>query len=716
MIKDRLMSIPDISHYFPITDPTLIFFVVLCIILFAPIIMSKLRIPHIIGMVLAGILVGQYGLNILERDSSFELFGKVGLLYIMFLAGLEMNLTDIKKRRRQFAVFGLLTFLVPFIVAYPVGTRLLGYSPTASLLLACILASNTLIAYPIVCKYGLQKHPSVALSVGSSMIALTLSLLILAAIVGTCGGEAGEITFWVLFIAKMVAFCAGAIFLLPRLTRWFFRRYSDAVMLYIYVLSVLFLSAAVSEMCGLEGIFGAFLAGLIMNRFIPTVSPLMNRIEFIGNALFIPYFLIGVGMLIDISVLFHGLGTLWVVFCMVLFGTVAKALAAYSACFGLRLSALSGHMMFGLTEAHAAGGIAMTMVGMRMQMPDGSFLVDANMLNGVVMMILFSCIISSVVVERSSQCILLKEKTQDGEPDKKGDDEKILLPLQHEENAAALVQVAIMMSNRKLNRGLIGLNVVYDDTNSGRNQSYGRRILAHAAATAVAADVRIQTQSRLSTNIANGIKHAFKENDASEIVMGLHRRTGPHDAFWGAYTQGLISEINRQITICRIACPLSTIRRIIVAVPSRVEFEPGFYRWIERLSRMAANMGCRIVFHGRQDSIRLVSEYIQNRHPEVRAEYEDMPHWKELTSLAADIKDDYLLVIITARPGTVSYKPAFERLPEELTSSFARCSLMIIYPDQHGQPQDVMTFTAPQRQDRESAYTTFMKWINRKKI
>ncbi|MBQ5913292.1 MAG: cation:proton antiporter, partial [Bacteroidaceae bacterium] len=240
--------LPDISHYFPITDPTLIFFVVLCIILFAPMIMAKLRIPHIIGMVLAGILVGKFGLNILERDSSFELFGKVGVLYIMFLAGLEMNLKDINKKRMQFLIFGLLTFLIPFIIAYFTGIWLLGYSPIASILLACILSSNTLIAYPIVCKYGLQKHPSVMLSVGSSMIALTLSLLVVAAIVGIGSGD-NNITFWVLFISKVIAFCVGSAIIIPRITRWFFRHYSDAVMLYIYVMGILFLSAAASEIC-----------------------------------------------------------------------------------------------------------------------------------------------------------------------------------------------------------------------------------------------------------------------------------------------------------------------------------------------------------------------------------------------------------------------------------------------------------------------------------
>lgn len=368
--------------------------------------------------------------------------------------------------------------------------------------------------------------------------------------------------------------------------------------------------------------------------------------------------------------------------------------------------------MFGLTEAHAAGGIAMTMVGMTLK-TDNGYLVDANMLNGVVMMILFTCIISSIVVENSAQKILLNEKLMPGNAEKEGDDEKLMIPVQHEEDADNLVQLAIMMRNKKLNRGLIGINVVYDNVDSERNQKHGRRILANAEATANAADVRIQTQSRLATNIANGIKHAFKENNASEIIMGLHRPRDPNDSFWGAYTQGLISEINRQIIICRLRQPINTLRCIQVAVPSRVEFEPGFYRWIERLARLADNLGCRIVFHGRTETNSLVSRYLQDCHPGTRADFTILQHWKELTEMGQHVKDDHLLVVITARIGTVSYKPAFENLPKELTTCFPDCSLMIIYPDQNGQPQDVMTFTAPQRLEQESAYSTIINWINK---
>ena len=356
--------------YFPITDPTLIFFVVLMIILFAPIVMSKLRIPHIIGMVLAGVIIGQYGFNILERDNSFELFGRVGLYYIMFLAGLEMDTEGVKKNSRQFMIFGLLTCLVPLILTYIMAITILGYSPAASFLLGCIMASNTLIAYPIIGRYGLQRHSSVTLSVGSSMISLFLALVMLAAISGSFSKDS-NFWFWILFIIKFAIFCAGSLILIPKLTRYFLRRYSDAVMQYIFVLGIMFLSAALSSAIGIEGVFGAFLSGLILNRYIPHVSPLMNRIEFIGNALFIPYFLIGVGMLINVRILFSSTQILWIVFLIVFIGTFGKALAAYISSLLFRKPKADGHMMFGLTSAHAAGAIAMVMVGMRLEVAPG---------------------------------------------------------------------------------------------------------------------------------------------------------------------------------------------------------------------------------------------------------------------------------------------------------------------------------------------------------
>lgn len=703
---------PDLTQYFPITNPSLIFFLVLVIILLAPIIMGKLRIPHIIGMVLAGVAIGQYGFNILVRDDSFELFGRVGLYYIMFLAALEMDVEGVKKNKGRLSLFGLLTFAAPFTLTFIMSEWLLGYPTIASLLLGCLMASNTLIAYPIVSRYGQQRKPSVALSVGASMLSLLVALVVLAALVASHNGQTG-VLFWLWFVAKFVIYCGGLAILIPKLTRWFLRRYSDAVMQFIFVMAMLFMSAVLSESIGLEGIFGAFLSGLILNRYIPHVSPLMNRIEFIGNALFIPYFLIGVGMLINVRLAFSDTGVLWVALAITLFGTAGKAIAAYLSALLFRLPLnTSGNMMFGLTSAHAAGAIAIIMVGMRLTTPDGSVLVTGEMLNGVVLMILLTCLISTVVTEQAAQQITLRDKEIPQEDTQ--DDEKMLIPMKYPEYAVRLVNLAIMMRNPKLGRGLVGLSVVYDDVDMRLNQERGQHLLEKVQQYAAAADVKMQTQVRVAANIANGIKHAFKEFRASEIIIGMHMHQEVSASFWGEFHQSLFNGLNRQIIMARLKQPLSTIRRIEVAVPSRAQFEPGFYRWLERVARLSVNLECRTIFHGRTDTLALINQYVRNRHPEMRVEFMQMDHWNEMPRLAATIAEDHLFIVIAARKGTVSYKNALEHLPEEIQQFFSGKNIIIIFPDQHGDPMDEMTFAQPQHQEERSAYLAVKEWVNKK--
>ncbi len=714
-------------------DPTMIFFVVLLIIFFAPIIMSKLRIPHIIGMVLAGVLVGPYGLNVLERGSSFEIFGQVGLYYIMFLAGLEMDLESVKKNTRQFLIFGLLTCLVPLGLTYVVATTVLGYGGATSFLLGCIMASNTLVAYPIVGRYGLQRHPSVALSVGSSMISLFLALVMLAALAttqapeggtidpaletigapsGAVGGASGALGALgaLLFLLKLAAYIVGSAVLIPRLTRFFLRRYSDAVMQYIYVLGVMFLSAALTSLIGLEGIFGAFFSGLVLNRFIPRVSPLMNRIEFIGNAIFIPYFLIGVGMLINVRTLLQGGQVVWIVLLIAFIGTFGKAVAAYMSSLLFRLPKRDGNMMFGLTSAHAAGAIAMVMVGVRLQ------LVNDDIMNGVVMMILVTCVVSTLMTERSAQTIIVHEKAHPRQGMGEGDDEKILVCVKYPEIAPQLLNLAMLMRNQRLSRGLVALNVVYDDEHSAAGREQGTRLLEQLQQQAAASEVRVQTQVRLASNIANGIKHAFREFACSEIVMGMHVHTDRNPKFWGEFLQSLYNGLNRQIVLTRFVQPLTTLRRIQVAVPSRAEYEPGFHRWLERLCRFAGQLDCRVEFHGRQESLELIENYIRMHHASVKAMYTPMGHWNELPQLASHIAADHLFVVVTARKGTISYKTALERLPDELQQHFSGKNLMIIFPDQYGNDtkDESMSFTEAQHTEEKSIYEAIGRWLHRR--
>ena len=699
-----------------ISDPTLIFFVVLMIVLFAPIIMSKLRIPHIIGMVLAGVLVGPYGLNVLERDESFELFGRVGLFYIMFLAGLEMDMESVKKNSRQFIIFGLLTCLVPLVLTYVMSMTILHYSGKASFLLGCIMASNTLIAYPIVGRYGLQRNSSVMLSVGSSMISLFLSLVMLAALAATFSDDSGWL-FWVLFVLKLTAFIWGSVLLIPRLTRYFLRRYSDAVMQYIFVMSIMFLSAALSSLIGLEGIFGAFFSGLMLNRYIPHVSPLMNRIEFIGNSIFIPYFLIGVGMLINLRTIVAEPGMLWIVLLIAFFGTFGKALAAYMSSLLFRLKKAEGHMMFGLTSAHAAGAIAMVMVGMQLEIEPGVMLVNNQMLNGVVIMILVTCVISTLMTQKAAIEISINSLSSDLSAQNahhSHPNDKTLICVKYPEIAPQLVYLAILMRDHKAKNDLVALNVVYDDEQSQQAREDGLQLLEKLQQQAAASEVRMQTQVRLATNIANGIKHAFREFACSEVVMGMHVHKNVSQKFWGEFIQSLYNGLNRQIILTRFEQPLSTLRLIQVAVPSRAEFEPGFHRWLERLCRFAEQLDCRVLFHGREESLKFIREFINHQHPSVRGNYQTMGHWNELPKLAAGIEKDHLFVVVTARKGTISYKTALDRLPDELTEYFSGTNLMIIFPDQYGdQKEDRMSFTEAQHHEENSIYDTLLHWIHR---
>ena len=576
------------------------------------------------------------------------------------------------------------------------------------------MASNTLIAYPIIGRYGLQRHQSVTLSVGSSMISLFLALVMLAAISGSFSKNSNWL-FWILFVIKFAAFCVGSVILIPKMTRYFLRRYSDAVMQYIFVLGIMFLSAALSSVIGIEGVFGAFFSGLILNRYIPHVSPLMNRIEFIGNALFIPYFLIGVGMLINVRILFSSAHILWIVILIVFIGTFGKALAAYISSLLFRLPKADGHMMFGLTSAHAAGAIAMVMVGMRLEVAPGEYLVSDDMLNGVIMMILFTCVISTLMTEHASQQIIIQEKSHLTAETPKDDDEKILLCVKYPEIAPHLLYLAMLMRNQRLARDLVALNVVYDDKNSNAAREQGLRLLEKLQQTASASEVKVQTQVRLATNIANGIKHAFREFACSEIVMGMHVHTDINPRFWGEFIQSLYNGLNRQIMLTRFVQPMSTLRRIQVAVPSRAEFEPGFHRWLERLSRLAGELDCRIQFHGRSESLVLIAQYVNNRHSNVRAEYTPMEHWNELPKLAAGIAEDHLFVVVTARKGTISYKNALERLPDELQKHFSGKNLMIIFPDQFGNTKDErMSFTEAQHHEEKSIYDTILRWIHDK--
>lgn len=692
----------------PVTDPTWVFLLVLLIILFAPILLGKLRIPHIIGMILAGIIVGEHGLNILERDSSFELFGKVGLYFIMFLAGLEMDLEDFKKNRNKALVFGLLTFIIPMILGIWSSMSLLDFNTSTSVLLASMYASHTLIAYPIVSRYGLSRLRSVSITVGGTAITVALALLVLAIISGMYKGTINE-WFWILLTVKVVAVTFIIIFFFPRIGRWFFRKYEDSIMQFIFVLVLMFLGGALLELAGMEGILGAFLVGLVLNRLIPNLSPLMNRLEFVGNALFIPYFLIGVGMIIDVRSLFTGGEALKVAVVMTVVATFSKWFAAWLTQKTFRMSHNERSMMFGLSNAQAAATLAAVLVGNKIEISPGIPLLNDDVLNGTVVMILFTCIISSVITERAARRMVI-EDTMEGEDEKPREEENILIPIANPETIANLINMALLLKEPKRKNGLIAMSVINDNNASETKMTQSKRYLERAAMVAAAADINVHTVTRYDLNVASGIIHTMKEYNASEVVIGLHHKITIVDSFLGRLTENLLNGTYKQIMIVKSLMPVNTLRRIVIAVPKKAEYEAGFTKWLERICRIGTQLGCRVHFFTHPDTKRYLEGYIFNKHRVLRREYSDMEDWDDLLLITKHLNFDHLLVIVSARRGFISYDPAFEKLPSQM-KYFSNNSVMVIYPDQYGDPQESLSFSEPMHHNETQTYENVGKWF-----
>lgn len=357
-----MIPLLGVDFSLPLKNPVLLFAMILFIILFAPLILNKLRIPHLIGLIIAGAVIGPNGFNLMERDMSIILFGTVGLLYIMFLAGLEIDLADFKKNSKKSLVFGLLTFLIPMGIGIAAGVYVLEFSIPTSVLLASMFASHTLIAYPILGKFGVAKNRAVTITIGGTMITDTLALLVLAVIAGMQTGEINQ-EFWIRLGVSVVVFALVVMILFPIIGRWFFKRFDDNISQYIFVLGMVFLGSFLAELAGIEAIIGAFLAGLAMNRLIPHTSPLMNRIEFVGNALFIPFFLIGVGMLINYEAFIKDTETLIVAGVMTFVALFSKYLAAFFTQKIFKYTIDERRLIFGLSSAQAAATLAAVLVG-----------------------------------------------------------------------------------------------------------------------------------------------------------------------------------------------------------------------------------------------------------------------------------------------------------------------------------------------------------------
>lgn len=679
------MLLLSISHTLPLADPVLKFLLILVIILSAPLLLNKLKIPHLLGLIIAGAVIGPNGLNLVLRDSSIILSGTAGLLYIMFLAGLEIDMSDFKKNSGRSLIFGMYTFLIPMGLGIAAGLYLLNFSIETSILLASMFASHTLIAYPIISKLGISKDKAVSITVGGTMITDTLALLVLTIIVGVATGQTGN-HFWTKLSVSVLVFASFVILVFPLVGRWFFKRVQDSISQYIFVLVMVFLGAYLAELAGMEAIIGSFLAGLALNRLIPHTSPLMHRVEFIGNAIFIPFFLIGVGMLIDYRAFFTSFDTIKVGVIMIAVATAAKYAAAWLTQKTFRLSVDQRRIIFGLSNAQAAATLAAVMVGYNVilgQTPEGEpiRLLNESVLNGTILMILVTCTIASFSAQKGAHN-LAEAHAPEKETESTKQQERILIPISNEATAEELINLSLAVKSKKNQQHLYALNVMDNQVNDELQLKQSRRLLENAALTAAATDTQIQELLRYDLNVTNAILSVILEHNISDLVLGLHKEKGLSTSYLGRITEGVLNHSNVTTLIYKPAQPLATMKRHLVIIPDKAEKEAGFTQWVTRVWNMIQNTGAKAVFYGTTTTLERVKTVIgkQSSIPE----YVEFTDWDDFLIVFRDIKKDDNLWIIFSRRNYISYHPSMSRIPGYLNKYFTTNSFILVYPLQAG--------------------------------
>ncbi len=680
------MILSAIDLQLPLTDPVLKFLIILLIILFIPIISDKIKIPHLLGMIIAGVIIGPHGFNLLLRDSSIILSGTAGLIYIMFLSGLEIDMNDFRRNAARSTLLGFYGFAIPMILGTLTGIYILKFSAITSVLLASMFASHTLITYPIVSKFGILKNRAVNVAVGSTLLTNVLALTVLAIIVGMSNGELNK-SFWIRLLLSYIVFSSIIVFVFPVISRWFFKRFSDNISQYIFVLVIVFSGAVLSKFAGIEAIIGAFLAGLALNRLIPRTSPLMNRIDFVGNAIFIPFFLIGVGMLIDYRA-FVNPDTIIIALIMTFVATVGKFISAWLFQKNFRFTKDERRLIFGLTNSQAAATLAAVLVGYNIIIGNNDNgepirLLNESILNGTIVMILVTCTIASFVTQRGAQNVALSELSEE---EKHENSERILIPVSNPKNIDDLVNLSTIIKSKNNHEGIYSINIVTIESTNNEADKSARQLLEKVEVAAAGSDIKMKTILRYDTNVVSGISNTIKEYNISDLLLGLHIKINLSDTFFGKLTEGILSKCNCTTYIYRPFQPISTIKRHLVIIPGNAENEAGFSLWLSKIWHIANNTSAKIIFYSTEKTKSLLDE-IKAKHP-INAELNILDDWGKFQIFKGEIKNDDNLIIVLSRKNFVSYNSAMDKIPMHINNHFQNINILLIYPSQSISWQD----------------------------
>ena len=697
------------SHYLPVKNPVLILALTLLIILFSPLLFKRFKIPGIIGLIIAGVFIGPNSLHIIESTNSFELLSKTGLLYIMFLAGLEIDMQEFRQNRSKSIAFGALTFLVPISIGYLVCIYVFHFSLWSSVLLASMFSTHTLLSYPIVSNMGIVKNRAVQITFGGTIITDSAVLILLGIITNVVTGEING-AFWIKIIVSLGLLFFSTLYLLPKISRWFFRNIeAQASSHYIYVLAVVFISGFLSELAGVEPIIGAFLAGLGLNKVIPHNSILMNRIVFIGNTLFIPFFLISAGMLVDLKLFFKGSDALLFAGILCVVGLLTKYFAAWLTAFIYKFSKPERNIIFGLSVSHAAATLAIIKVGFDI----GLF--DQNIINATIILILISCLVSSFVSERAARQIAVLEK----DVSRKASDkiERILIPVSNPENIQRLIDFALLIKDQKSNEAIYPLSIVEDDADADEKLNVVRKVIEGAVEQISSGDKKVEVLKKVDLSIVDGIIRTAKAYNITDILISFKAQHGASNLIFGNISENLLNKSKQAVIISKILQPLNTFKRIIVVLTPNAELENGFIRLISRLNNMLKQIGSESYIYGFQTTLDRFSYEIADK-KKVFFKYKTIENFEDF-DLITNPKEDDLFILVTARKQTVSYDFHVDEMAKKLNKNHEFTSFAVFYPEiskalQDGRISDMTTSSLEQNIEKVKQLTEKITGIFKK--
>ncbi|HBM16345.1 MAG TPA: sodium:proton antiporter [Lentisphaeria bacterium] len=663
----------------PLSNPVLIFSLILIIILLAPIILQKFHIPGIIGLIISGAIIGPYGINILAKTSAVDLFSTIGLLYIMFIAGLELDINEFKSYKYKSFLFGFFTFMFPLSIGFPVCYWLLDYSFNASLLVASMFATHTLVAYPIVSKLGLAKNQAVAVTVGGTILTDTAVLLILAIVLGNDKGTL-DYLFWIKLGVSLIVFVLIVFLLLPKIAKWFFEKLeSEKHAHYIFVLSAVFFSAFLAQSAGIEPIIGAFLAGLALNPLIPQSSALMNRIEFIGNSLFIPFFLISVGMLVDIRVIFHSPRAIIVAGVLTVVALSGKWIAALITQLIFRYSSSQRKLIFGLSSAHAAATLAVILVGYQAN------ILNINVFNGTIILILITCLIASFITEKAAKRMALETEGEDVKEALKkiSSNEHILIPVSDYSEVEKLLEFASLIKDRKSDNPISLLSVVPNNDEAEVNilkyQKKLNGITKHTSET----EIQVETIATIDHNMVSGTVRISREILSDILVMAWQQKARFFDKLFGEKINSIVDDLpDKNIFVCRFVKPLINKDKIIFIAPPLTEKNYGFKVLVQKIARLAQEYTLPIIVFGEEKTHSAITDTLTKNNISVKPVYEIFRDWEDFLVLSREIDKNDMIILNSSRRDSLAYNPVLEKAPQKLEKHFKNNNMITVYTQQ----------------------------------